>query len=325
MRTQSNLKRIISMLAATVTVAAICASACACRDNSTPEETTLPAETAAPAEDTLPFTPPPSPPPPKVLFYPAIPGDGSRVVDAAQKESWEEPLAKLLSNVLIGYGEGGEYLGYKASVDENAPAIQFPFSCGLLDVTADGTPELLVFPLGYGGSSGCAYFLIYDIFTGQEIGHLDGGHDKSWCYYYDTEAGECRLYGQFSWRIGWAGRERFIQRVVCLDTPQPYSSETYLMTSHGIDLVEVEGGLDEVYSSTDYYLNGERVSLDDYYEEYDSFTATCVRLPDTALYLAYWFELTEEEDSYPEKGRKMAYALTHSEQVFLLPPTEGEP
>ena len=34
---------------------------------------------------------------------------------------------------------------------------------------------------------------------------------------------------------------------------------------------------------------------------------------------------TDEEDSYPEKGRKMAYALTHSEQVFLLPRTEGEP
>ena len=65
-------------------------------------------------------------------------------VDDELKKEWKEPLAKLLSNVLVPYGEHGEIMGYEAAVDPNAPTIPGSLECGLLDITRDGIPGLSV-------------------------------------------------------------------------------------------------------------------------------------------------------------------------------------
>ena len=314
----SPLRSVASLLAAISLCASL--SACQAREPSPAETTSVEAATTEPDV----FYPRDPTPIPEILFYPAIPGDGHRIADDSMKADWEQPLAKLLSNVLIPYGKGGEILGYTASLDDNAPAVPESYACGLLDVTADGVPELLIYPLGGGGSAGNALYFIYDIHTGEKIGSLDGGHDKSWCYYYDTETDECRLYGQFWWRMGWAGRDRYVQKLVYRDQERPYVSDIYLHTSHTIDAVQEldedgNSSWEEVYSNTNHYLNGKKVTMDDYYEEYDHFTTTCIRLPDTALVLFHWDDVAADDADYAEKGQKMAYALTHSEQVFLLP------
>lgn len=294
-----------------------------------PLETT---DEATTAEETVyddPYDDGPSPFRPAVQSYPAVPAPrseagGYRFVTDAEKESWTRPLADLLSNVLIPCGEGGELPGHNASADNATPGIPQSYSCGLLDVTADGVPELLVFPLGGGGSSGNAYYQIFDIFTGQEIGDMSGGHADAWCYYYNTETEEAQLYGQYQWRIGWDGRVRFLDQMAILAEDGRYESISYLRTEHyfhHIQRVASDGTivLEEAYADTKYYFNDERVFMDDFYQEYDHFVETCIRIPETALILFSWDDVSAEEDSDPEKGQKMAYALTHSEQAFLAP------
>lgn len=103
-------------------------------------------------------------------------------VDDETKKEWKEPLAKLLSNVLVPYGEHGDILGYEATIDSKAPVIPQCYECGLLDITMDGVPELLVHPSGYFGSSGTATYFVYNIYSGQKLGEIDGGNGQSWCF-----------------------------------------------------------------------------------------------------------------------------------------------
>ncbi len=245
-----------------------------------------------------------------------------------QRQEWEEPLAKLLSNVLVPYGEHGEIMGTQAAIDPNAPSIPASYTCGLLDITGDGVPELLVHPLGYGGSAGNATYFIYDIYSGQELGSIDGGHEGAWCVYYDTEAEGLQLIGQYWWRYGWPERDRFIKKVKYDPELQQYTEDAYFRTYHVIDAVWEEAadadpnqsvGWVESYPSTTFYLHGQEVSMDDYYTEYDRFVKTCIRIPETELVLFYWDDVSDDEDSYEEKGRKMAHALISSEQEFIQP------
>lgn len=251
-----------------------------------------------------------------------------RLVDDKQRQEWEIPLAKLLSNVQVPYGEHGEIMGYQAAVDPNAPSIPACYTCGLLDITSDGVPELLVHPLGYGGSAGNATYFIYDIYSGKELGSIDGGHEGAWCVYYDTEADEYCLIGQYWWRYGWPERDRFIKKVKYDAELQQYTEDDYFRTYHAVDVVweettdtdssqSVEWA--EGYSRTTFYLYSEKVSMDTYYAEYDRFVKTYIRIPETELVLFYWDDISDDEDSYEEKGRKMARALVNSEQAFILP------
>ena len=335
MKNRSNRRvRLAALLAATLTLP-LCASLFACgRDGVSPAETapvatTAPETTAAPQQPDYEYTPP------TVSFYPTMenytPGEsGYRFVDQAEKDTWLEPLTQLLSHELPFPGERS-VTDEETTADSSIPAIPASHACALLDVTADGTPELLVFPVGGGGSSGNAFYHILDIFSGKEIGTMQGGHDQSWCYYYDTEANECRLYGQFQWRIGASGRTRQVQKIGFLEERQVYESLSYLRTEHTIDILletTADGNelMDEVYAETHHYVEDKPVSLDDYYREYDRFTETCVRIPETALIVLSWDDVTEggaffdgPPEEFERRAREMAYALTHSEQAFLKP------
>ena len=248
-----------------------------------------------------------------------------------EKREWKASLAKLLGNVLVPYGEYGEILGYEATLDPNAPIIPQCFQCGLLDITLDGVPELLVHPLGYHGSSGTATYFVYNIFSGQKLGEIDGGNGQSWCFYYDTEYGSLDLIGQYWLRGGWAWRERYITEVFYEKSIMECMEAQFLRTSHEItgeqtdikdedpDDMFYTATWVETYTDTKYYVHGNEVYLDEYYSEYNHFIKTHIRIPETELILFSWDDVSDEEDDYTVKGVKMAEALITSEQKFILP------
>lgn len=245
------------------------------------------------------------------------------------KNEWKEPLAKLLSNVLIPYGENGDILGYEATVDPNTPAIPQSYQCGLLDVTGDGIPELLVHPFGHFGSSGTATYFAYNIYSGQKIGEINGGNGQSWCYYYDTESNGLSLIGQYWLRGGWEWRDRYITRISYDESVMECLETRWLHTAHEIagkqtDIVDVnpEDGLYtatwvETYPNTTYYVYNNEVYLDDYYAEYNCFVTKYIRIPETELILFSWDEVSNDEDDYITKGEKMAEVLITSKQKFI--------
>ena len=247
------------------------------------------------------------------------------------KQEWKEPLAKLLSNVLIPYGEHGEILGYEATIDPKAPVIPQCYECGLLDITMDGVPELLVHPFGYFGSSGTATYFVYNIYNGQKLGEIDGGNGQSWCLYYNTEYDSVDLIGQYWLRGGWAWRDRYITEVYYDESIMECFEAQQFRTSHEItgeqtDIVDEDpddmfytATWVESYPSTTYYVNRQEVYLDDYYAEYNHFVKTCIRIPETELILISWDDVSDDEDDYTTKGAKMAEALVTSEQEFILP------
>ena len=247
------------------------------------------------------------------------------------KQEWKEPLAKLLSNVLIPYGEHGESLGYEATIDPKAPVIPQCYECGLLDITMDGVPELLVHPFGYFGSSGTATYFVYNIYSGQKLGEIDGGNGQSWCLYYNTEYDSVDLIGQYWLRGGWAWRDRYITEVYYDESIMECFEAQQFRTSHEItgeqtDIVDEDpddmfytATWVESYPSTTYYVNRQEVYHDDYYAEYNHFVKTCIRIPETELILISWDDVSDDEDDYTTKGTKMAEALVTSEQEFILP------
>ena len=247
------------------------------------------------------------------------------------KQEWKEPLAKLLSNVLIPYGEHGEILGYEATIDPKVPVIPQCYECGLLDITMDGVPELLVHPFGYFGSSGTATYFVYNIYSGQKLGEIDGGNGQSWCLYYNTEYDSVDLIGQYWLRGGWAWRDRYITEVYYDESIMECFEAQQFRTSHEItgeqtDIVDEDpddmfytATWVESYPSTTYYVNRQEVYLDDYYAEYNHFVKTCIRIPETELILISWDDVSDDEDDYTTKGAKMAEALVTSEQEFILP------
>ena len=247
------------------------------------------------------------------------------------KQEWKEPLAKLLSNVLIPYGEHGEILGYEATIDPKAPVIPQCYECGLLDITMDGVPELLVHPFGYFGSSGTATYFVYNIYSGQKLGEIDGGNGQSWCLYYNTEYDSVDLIGQYWLRGGWAWRDRYITEVYYDESIMECFEAQQFRTSHEItgeqtDIVDEDpddmfytATWVESYPDTTYYVNRQEVYLDDYYAEYNHFLKTCIRIPETEFILISWDDVSDDEDDYATKGAKMAEALVTSEQEFILP------
>jgi len=252
-------------------------------------------------------------------------------VDDDTKKEWKAPLAKLLSNVLVPYGEGGDILGYEASVDPNAPVIPQSYRCGLLDITQDGVPELLVHPFGYHGSSGTSTYFVYNIYSGQKLGEIDGGSGESWCYYYYTETDELNLIGQYWLRCGWDWRDRYMTKVYYEDSVGECMEAVYLHTAHAIngeetDIVDEDpddmfytATWVESYPETTYYRYGQEVYLDDYYAEYDWFLQKCIRIPETELVLINWDDISDADDDYSTKGSKMADALISSDQEFIQP------
>ena len=240
--------------------------------------------------------------------YKAVCKDINFIPPEAKKE-WIEPLTRLLTNVKRLWEidpneeDGGEEY------------VVYGYYVGLLDIDMNGTPELLV-DVG-GGSSGNAYYYVYDILTGEHIGSLHGAaNDNSWCFYVNSESREYELVGQYQLRIGWSGRERFVEKAWMEEGG--VVERLYLLISHDISLASPEeDSYEEKYDSCRFYINGEEATLDEYYSEYDNFSENLIRIKETELCLFTWGEVSDEGDSQGERAAKMATALTSSPQRFL--------
>lgn len=246
-----------------------------------------------------------------------------RFADENTKKEWGRQLAKLLSDVRITNDEN--------AFDEDTEAetvIAQSIGCGLLDVTQDGVPELLVYPYGYYGTSGTATYFIYDIYSGEYLGCINGGNSESWCMYYNIETEELTLVGQYWLRNGWFERNRYIVTAaydngVCRESPFLHTyheislAEDYYVTND--DISENYATEGELYTKTLYYVRDQEVSLDTYYAEFDSFSQLYVRIPETELKFFYWSAVSNEDDDYAARGEKMAQALISSGQEFAVP------
>ena len=252
-------------------------------------------------------------------------------VSEEDREAWRTPLTKLLSNKATPYWEDGSFKGYHYLYPDQ-PCIENGYQLGLFDLDANGIPELLV-NLG-GGSAGNAFYYVYDILTGEELGSLNGGFDGSWCVYFDSRAGGYETVGQFEWRMGWNGKERFVKKATLSDTLSSGKKTVYetpwLFAYYEIDAVrmelsqeDIEAGIDqawgEICNKVLFYVNGSQADMDEYFFEYDRFVSDYIRIPETALQLVDWDDVCEKDEEQSVRARKMADALLSCEQEFLRP------
>jgi len=213
----------------------------------------------------------------------------------------KKPLAALLSNQPEDFSS--------EAPDPSAPSIPSSYSCGLFDVTADGIPELLVFPSGYTGSSGCATYFIYDIPTGEKLFEEGGDTAHNWCMYYSMEEKTCSPWILYQYRSGWSDQLIYTAQL---------EYENKKLTSHTRFFIDRESqGLGQERELVACYVDGERGSAESFYWAYSDFQTNYIRLPDTALRMIDWDDICQDGDDRFVKGEKMAEALLSSGQAFL--------
>lgn len=252
-----------------------------------------------------------------------------------EKESWRPALVSLLNNKKTEiYQKGGDLVGYSYLYPDR-PCIENGYYISLFDINVDGTPELLV-NVG-GGSAGNALYIVYDIMTGERIGTLDGGYYNSWCIYLNQNSGNYEAIGQFEWRCGWTGKDRFVNKATLTSTVDDsdgcYLHEVcwmhayYAIDSIKTPLAEQETDQDgyylasweEIYTGVHFDLYGDRATIEDYFDAQDEFEQSYVRIAETGIRLIDWDDVTSKEDDVATKAEKMADALLSSDQKFLKP------
>ncbi len=232
-------------------------------------------------------------------------------VSDEEKAAWFAPIVKLISNqeelIEDEYGRG---LGYEAP-RPNEPSISYGWSIGLFDVTMDGVPEVIV-NCG-GGSSGCVFLEVYDIFSGQEIGNMDSnGKDGCWGIYYNLETGKYFPLGSYSWNSGWDTELRYITTISYNEELQGYNESCLFYARY-------------FYEDSDYAVahiscsvNGEDVIEPNYQYRMTRFYQENCLLPQTGIKMYSWSSVSDSDDSYQERAEKMARMLLYgSGQQFV--------
>lgn len=255
-------------------------------------------------------------------------------IDEATKQEWIEPLSRLLSNELLPYGEKGDILGYKASVDPKLPVLPQNLRCGLLDVTNDGTPELLVQPFGSFGSSGIAEYFAYNIYTGQKIGKLEDGMGESWCFYYNTEGDYLDLCAQYWHRIGAFGYEYYMHEssydeayMEIYDLERLHASYSIQGFADAPEVDYINPPKNSLYDDSfiencfeiDYYVGPNLVEAEEFLAKCDDISSTLIKIPETALVLISWSDISDDDDDSASRAKRMANALVSTEQKFIIP------
>ena len=238
------------------------------------------------------------------------------------KAEWYDPLVKLISNQDESYGNPQDgIIGYKAP-RPNDPSIAAGCDMGLFDVNLDGVPELLL-NMG-GGSAGNDYFYIYDVFTGEKIGTINGGGSEAWAVYYDVENNKYWPIGRYDWRSGDSGSIHFVKTIVFDENNQEYCEKSLFYSSYEYDkreLTDENGdfyGIDLEIADVSFGVNGESTDFQSYHYDITDFYQNHCLVPNTSIKLFYWSDVSDENDSYQERAEKMAQMLLYgSGQKFI--------
>lgn len=243
-------------------------------------------------------------------------------VSDAVKAEWYAPLVKLLSNQEESYGNPQDgIIGYEPPRPDD-PSIAAGCDMGLFDVNLDGVPELLL-NLG-GGSAGNDYFYVYDIFTGENIGTINGGGSEAWAVYYDVENNKYITIGRYDWRSGDSGSRHFVKTIIYDENNHEYREKSLFFSSYEYDKIErVDengdfSGIDIEIADVSFGVNGESSEFQNYHYEITEFYQKHCLVPYTGIKLFYWSDVSDEDDSYQERAEKMANMLLYgSEQKFI--------
>lgn len=158
-----------------------------------PAETTAPPVTVPPPEPELTVEG-------GVYHYdpPKIPtaAEGIPLSDVSEHPEWREPLLALLKT-FYPYDTCIPADPDKPLSDENSEPVFGAYCVGLLDVNFDGIPEVAR-EQGLRGSSGAITIYLYDLFTGEEIGFVEGTGWKLAV----SKTGEYRYYTTTYSRMG---------------------------------------------------------------------------------------------------------------------------
>ena len=234
-------------------------------------------------------------------------------VSDSEKEEWYDAIVKLISNQEEPYGTPADgIIGYEAPRPDE-PSIACGLDMGLFDITGDGVPELLL-NLG-GGSAGNDYFYVYDIFTGDIVGQIDGGGEKAWSIYYDIENNKYLPIGRYDWRSGDSGSMHYITTIVYNAERQTYHEKGLFYSAYEYDkklLVDEngkQGGVEISIADVDFKVNGEPEFFQEYHYELTDFYQEHSLVPHTGLKLYYWSDVSDDDDSYQERAEKMAQML----------------
>ena len=254
-------------------------------------------------------------------------------VSDEQKAEWKSALVSLLNNEKIPlYNDEGKGFEDYTYLYPDQPCIETGYQLALFDINIDGIPELLV-NVG-GGSAGNAFYYVYDLFTGAEIGTLEGGHSNAWCIYFHQTTGKYEAIGQFEWRSGWTGKMRMVHRAVITETiglGEAYLHETSMMYAYyDINAVKVEipdadadegyrTEWEEVYTGVYFSVDGSKASIEEYFAAQDDFVLNYFRITETGLLLFDWDDVVDKDDDVLTKAEKMAEALLTSDQKFIEP------
>ena len=242
-------------------------------------------------------------------------------VSDEQKTEWKNALVSLLNNEKIpNYNSDGsvEY----SSLYPDRPCIERGYQLALFDINTDGVPELLV-DVG-GGSAGNAFYYVYDIVSGKEVGTLDGGHDNSWCIYFNQSTGKFEAIGQFEWRGGWSVKMRLVNKATltnATDRDGACLNETSWMYAYYNE--EPESAHEEKRAEVEFWVYEESASMEEYFAAQDDFTENYIRIAETGIKLIDWNDVTSDGDDVALKAEKMATALIATNQKFIAPSQEN--
>ena len=228
-----------------------------------------------------------------------------------EKADWFAPIVKLISNQEeLLEDERGLGLGYfPPNPDE--PYIPWGHGLGLFDYNQDGSPELVV-DRG-GGSSGTILYEVFDIFTGEEVGSMDGtGDDGCWGIYYNMESGEYFPFAQYYSRCGWDQRSEYTAIISYNEKQQRYMQEFLFCLYYYFETSNYENA--ELRCT----VYGEEAVAPSYHYELGLFLQKNCQIPHTGLKIYDWYQVSDEDDSYQERAEKMARMLLYgSGQKFI--------
>ncbi len=246
-------------------------------------------------------------------------------ISDGEKAAWREPLLRLLSNEVDKWYD----ISDETIETGSGPVIRRGWYVGLYDVNLDGVPELLM-DMG-GGSAGNALYVVYDLYTGYEYeDYLDGNYDGGWSVYLNTETGAYENIGRFAWRMGYQGRNRYVYKGTIMSfagrptlISMPCFGEEYRIEwpeAGDMDQLSCRTGTsdsDVAYCDrVSFFVQEKAVSPDEYFEAYDDFANTYVRIPGTDLKL-FWREDYEDVEELIDD-------LIGSGQSFIRPASDGD-